>query len=68
MNNYSKVIIPINWMMNHWLAVVLDVEKKLVVFMDSLKKHTDSKGRQHIFEVGGFFIYHNIHFILENRF
>lgn len=47
----SKVIIPVNWPIGHWLVVVLDFKEGSAVFMDSLREYTGTKGRREVFDV-----------------
>jgi hypothetical protein len=48
---FSKILIPINWTDNHWILVILSIEKKELLILDSLESYTGSMGRQSIINV-----------------
>ena len=41
--HYKKIILPIHWNRKHWLTVVIDVEDKKVILMDSMSVRSTSK-------------------------
>jgi len=47
---HKKIILPVNWN-SHWVTVLLDVEKKEAVFMDSLMSYTGKSGTTKMFKV-----------------
>ncbi|KAF8803049.1 cysteine proteinase [Phlegmacium glaucopus] len=49
MAKFQKILIPVNWHKDHWLAAILSVGEKAVFLLDSLKSYTGQQGRQNIF-------------------
>ena len=51
LNLWQKIIFPVHWDKNHWIAIILVPQEKTISIYDSLGTHTGKQGRKTIMEV-----------------